>query len=125
MANYIVPISKGLLDPKHSTLVASPLGLFIFLIDRTTKEVRGEGDVLGGKPITHKEIADVLGANERSVRRWAEQLEDAGYIRTARTYQYGKLRWWVRKSKKFGRTKMATHARSDRTKMATRPGSLG
>lgn len=98
-----IPVSDGLLDPRHSTLIACPLGLFLLLIDWTTVEnENGEGVVLGGTPIKYEELAEVLGADPRRVRRWAKKLEDDKYIRTENTNQYGILRWWVGKNKKLG-----------------------
>jgi hypothetical protein len=100
---FIIPISKGLLDPKHAVLVSNITGLFLFLIDRTTKEKNGEGWVLGGAPISYAEIAAVLGASARSLERWKARLEQMGYIRTERTNKNGELKWCVMKSKKFSR----------------------
>ena len=108
MDNFYIPVSSGLLDPKHSLLIDNSLGLFLFLLDRTTKEKNGEvsreGLVLGGKPISCEEIAQVLGSNRQRVRRYKVQLERDGYIRTALTTAHGKPRWWVLKSKKWDTT---------------------
>ena len=106
---YIIPLAKELFEPKHRKLISNPLGLFAWLVDKTTKEVIAnngemEGLVLGGAPITYTDIAKVFGRPERTVRRWKALLEDWKYIRTERTNHQGSLRWTVRKSKKFKKT---------------------
>ena len=103
-------------------ICASITGLFLFLIDRTTKETEeGEGVVLGGAPISCEDIAQVLGTNRRAVMRWKDQLEEAGYIRTALTNGHGKPRWWVLKTKKFVVTKMDNEPKTVVTKMDNEP----
>jgi hypothetical protein len=106
MANYIIPIAKDLLEPKHNLLICCPLGLFLWLVDHTTKDVQMEdgsieGLVYGGKPVSYEEIGLFFGCAGRRVRRWKEALEKWNYIRAERTNRYGMLRWTVYKSKKF------------------------
>jgi hypothetical protein len=103
---HIIPTAKNLFEPKHSKLISNPLGLFLWLVDRTTKEVRTEkgeveGKVLGGMPIEYKTIATIFNCTEKTVMRWKGKLEEWKYIRTDRTSHQGSLRWTVRKSKKF------------------------
>lgn len=73
-------------------------------MDKTTKEFQDEhgewrGRVLGGKPISSKEIADALGRHKDTALKNLQKLADEGYIEMKRA-PYGQI-IEVRNSKKF------------------------
>jgi biotin operon repressor len=78
--SHPIYIWNGVLEPKHLKRIGPALPLFLWLIDRTTKEHEGVGDVLGGKPVPGEEIAESMGVDERTIRRWMDLLERQGYI---------------------------------------------
>lgn len=101
--SFYFPIFSGVLEPEHVEKIGTALWEFIWLISKTTKEVK-EGDenigiVLGGRPIKNVEIAESLGASLRSVERNISRLRKYGYIETKRT-PYGNV-FKVKNSKKF------------------------
>jgi len=107
--NYVIPVSNGILEPRHREEIGSAIWLFLWLIDKSTKEQEdGNGGwlglVLGGTPITARYVGEQIGESERSARRHLKQLEDAGYIivleSTGEASGYA-----IRKSKKFHRVK--------------------
>ena len=66
--------------------MGTAIWLFLFLIDRTTKEDKGVGRVLGGKPIPDYEVVEALKITNRFVvARWRKTLVAGGYIRAIRT----------------------------------------
>jgi DNA-binding transcriptional regulator YhcF (GntR family) len=132
--SYPFPTYSGLLAPEHYKKIGSAIWLFLWCISSTTKEVERDGVnwgiVLGNKPINIKEeLASIFGVNEKTVRRWIEDLEEHEYIKTTRAPRG--LIFTVRNSKKFinrsdknvhsensERTKMSEQNESDRTKLS-------
>jgi len=84
----IIPISKGILDPRHRKQIGIALWVFELFVDRTTKEevIDGEtwGLVYGGAPVKLQEIAECLGVSRRSARRDVRELVKYDYIRIRR-----------------------------------------
>jgi DNA-binding Lrp family transcriptional regulator len=78
--SYPIYVWNGILEPKHLKRIGPALALFLWLIDRTTKECNGIGDVLGGKPVKAEEIAKSMGVDERTTRRRMDRLERHDYI---------------------------------------------
>jgi hypothetical protein len=83
--NFVIPVSNGILEHKHRAAIGSAIWVFLWLIDRCTKEQEDDqggwlGLVLGGKPLTGRYISEQSGEAVRSVRRHLKQLEDGGYI---------------------------------------------
>lgn len=80
---------NGILEPKHLKKLGPAFSLFVWLIDRTTKEHDGIGAVLGGKPLKAEEIGSSMGVYEQTIRRRLDRLESHGYIeRTLTPYGY-------------------------------------
>jgi hypothetical protein len=98
---YFIYVRKNILEPKHKLLVGTITGLYLFLLDRSTRTVNNEDQIHHGAPLGYDAIAEVLGCSAKSIQRWRKQLEDAKYIRTARTSHQGSLRWWILKGRKF------------------------
>lgn len=101
--SYPFPMYSGLLEPKHYKRIGAAIWLFLWCISSTTKEVERDGVVwgivLGNKPLKLKELADIFGVNEKTIRRWLDVLEESEYIRITRV-AYG-LIISVKNSKKF------------------------
>ena len=85
--SFSIPVSNGLLTPQHCNQIGIALWVFLWCIDRTTKEVetRGEdqleGLVLNGKPIRASEIANDLGIAQRTVHEHLQRLVKHAYLR--------------------------------------------
>lgn len=73
--------------------------LFVWLIDRTTKEHEGVGAVLGGKPVKAEEIGISMGVCEKTILRRLDRLHRHGYIERTLTPHGYIIK--VRKSCKF------------------------
>lgn len=115
---FIIPISNGILAPRHREAIGSAIWLFLWMVDKTTKEQLApdgkgfEGLVLGGMPITTDYIAEQTGESQRSVHNHLNQLERGGYIR--RIENKGMASGYaVKKSKKFHRVRAAVMSHSE------------
>jgi hypothetical protein len=83
-STFAIPISSGIFA--HCQKIGIAIWVFIWMIDRTTREVAteegcAEGLVYGGKPIGARKIAQDLGMATRTVHAHIEQLIAAGYLR--------------------------------------------
>lgn len=96
---YNIPVSNGILARKHMTKIGEALWLFLWCIDKTTKEIEGRGLVYGGMPIKSTKLAKELNKSPKTIDRWLNTLRRGHYIKTVRT-SYG-LKIAVNKSKKF------------------------
>jgi hypothetical protein len=75
---------NGIFD--HFSRIGIAIWVFLWLIDRVTKERDGVGKVLGGKAIKIREIASgIKGATYQMVRDQLDLLEHQGYITRKRT----------------------------------------
>jgi hypothetical protein len=113
---YAIPVSTGILSPKHAQLLDEVMFEFLWFIDKVTSEKDGVGIVLYGKAVTYQEIGQCLGRPERTVRAHCRQLVAAGYIRTKPTRNG--IQAWVMKSKKFGSRKPADVTKTAVTRVA-------
>lgn len=95
---YRIPISTGIF--KRCPDMLDSVWLFLWYIDKTTKETAGEGAVLGGVPVTDSEPAKDLRVSLKVARKWRLHLASKGYTRTRRT-PYGYVITLL-KSKKWG-----------------------
>lgn len=83
---------NGILEPKHRKRIGPAIWLFLYFIDRTTKERQNknnpgeiEGWVYGKMPLTLERMAEETGIPERTISRYLVTLEGYEYIRTVRT----------------------------------------
>jgi DNA-binding transcriptional ArsR family regulator len=97
--SYPIKIWSGLLSDGHTKKIENALWEFIWLINKVTKEEKGIGYVLKGRPIKVEEIAKDLDRNYRSVLRHLKKLEKEGYIDLKRC-PYGFV-ITIKNSKKF------------------------
>lgn len=86
--NFRIPVSNGIF--RHYRRLRDGLWLFLWYIDRTTKEVDEEdgsrvGLVLGGRPVRDCDIARDFDCSPRTARSWRQRLVEGNYIRQTRT----------------------------------------
>jgi len=84
--------------------------LFGWLVLRETRERGGIGFVLGGRPITYREIEEETGFARKSLERWMRILRRGGYIETTTAPSGIIVR--IQKAKKFDR-KMSNRAQEN------------
>jgi hypothetical protein len=72
----------GLFEAKHYARMGAAVWLYGWLVLRQTHQSAGVGYVLGGAPITYREIEDETGFNKRTLEGWMRVLRREGYIRT-------------------------------------------
>ena len=82
-STFAIPISSGIFA--HCQKIGIAIWVFIWMIDRTTREVVSEegcaeGMVYNGKPVRARDIARDLGMAIRTVHAHIEQLIAAGYL---------------------------------------------
>jgi hypothetical protein len=128
MNGFYIEVSNKLLDPKHCKQMSDAVWLFMWFLDKMTviDHEKGEGKVLGGKPIKYEDIKDDLGISRRTYVRWIDVLRDSDYIKTLRT-PYGTCITVLKAKKIFGRSakngtskneRCAENGTSDSTNMA-------
>ncbi len=78
--SYAIPVWNGILEAKHRRRIGGALWEFLWCLDRITQEKNKLGIVLGGKPVTAKEVTQEFGVYEQTVRRHFDSLEERGYI---------------------------------------------
>jgi transposase len=129
--NFLIPISNGLLRDGHCARMGKAVWTFMWLIDKSTKNVEIEGkeygQVLGGKPITQQEIASELKVDVSTVKRHLSRLRRKGYIMTKRT-PYGFIAYVANPKKRrgkcalSGRKRKGKNAPTDRADVTRRGG---
>lgn len=89
---FYITVKNGLLDPKHIKAMGGDrnigtIWLFLWFLDKMTiiDHEKGEGKVLGGKPIKFEEVQTDLLISRATYKRWIEMLRNGGYIDTNRT----------------------------------------
>jgi hypothetical protein len=100
-SKFWIPVFKGILE--HRAKIKDAIWLFLWYIDKTTREDEGAdggkvGHVLGGKPIRDSDVAPDLRCTKRSICTWRRRLQRNGYIDATRTPHGYSVR--VLKSKK-------------------------
>jgi hypothetical protein len=114
--SYAIPVWNGIFD--HRRKIGSALWVFLWCIDRVTKEEAGSGFVLGGTVVNARRIANELDDSERTIRRHLERLEGQGYIALKR-FSYGFV-ITLMNSRKFNIWRPDKSGHPDRTKMPAR-----
>ncbi len=99
------PVSAGLLDPRHVHAIGAAVWIYLWFLNRVTRdEQRGDDDfvgiVLNGRPVSIQQIADDLGIEHRTCRRYLTHLVDARYVARKKTGA-GMFVYTVTKSKKW------------------------
>jgi len=102
---FWIPVWNGIFE--HREKIADALWLFLWYIDKTTREEDGGeggkvGHVLGGKPIRDSEVAPELQCTKRTICTWRNRLQQHGYIKATRT-PYGHTVRVLKSKKWFGK----------------------
>jgi hypothetical protein len=89
--SHPIYVWNGILEPKHRERIGPAIWLFLYFIDRTTKERPNQhnpeeiqGWVYGKMPLTLKRMANETGIPERTISAHLIRLENHDYIRTVR-----------------------------------------
>jgi hypothetical protein len=88
-----------LFEAKHHARMGSAVWLYGWLVLRQTHQSGDVGWVLGGAPVTYREIEAETGFNPRTLERWLRDLRREGYIETTTMQQGISIR--ITKAKKF------------------------
>jgi hypothetical protein len=97
--NYSTGVKGVLLDVHHFEKMGSALWLYSWLILRQTHQTGEIGWVLGGSPISYREIEEETGFNRRTLEGWFRKLRSGGYIETSAAPSGVVVR--ITKAKKF------------------------
>jgi DNA-binding transcriptional ArsR family regulator len=71
-----------LFEAGHYARMGSAVWLYGWLVLRQTHQSGGIGYVLGGSPLTYREIEEETGFNRRTLEAWMRTLRREGYIET-------------------------------------------
>jgi hypothetical protein len=71
-----------LFEAGHYARMGSAVWLYGWLVLRQTHQSGGIGYVLGGSPVTYREIEEETGFNRRTLEAWMRTLRRQGYIET-------------------------------------------
>jgi hypothetical protein len=71
-----------LFEAGHYARMGSAVWLYGWLVLRQTHQSGGVGYVLGGAPLTYREIEEETGFNRRTLEAWMRTLRREGYIET-------------------------------------------
>ncbi|MEN6370915.1 MAG: helix-turn-helix domain-containing protein [Armatimonadota bacterium] len=112
--SYPFTVWSGLLTPEHVHNIGPASWVYMWCIDRITKEEDGLGIVLGGKPVTYEDISRDLGIPVPTVRKHVSRLKAYGYLEIIRTQSAIKI--FVTKSKKFKVSKNGHFQKSETPK---------
>ena len=97
---YFVPMPLDLIDPGAISRMGMAVWLYLWCVNRSTREEDGVGWIYGGKAINYEKIASDLGQPIRTLKRWMKKLKDGDYI-TVLHRQHSYMKIGVRKSVKF------------------------
>ena len=71
-----------LFEAQHYERMGAALWLYGWLVLRQTHQQGSVGWVLGGAPVSYREIEEETGFNCRTLERWMRTLRQQGYIET-------------------------------------------
>jgi hypothetical protein len=80
--NYSTGLRGVLFEARHYARMGAAVWLYGWLVLRETHESGSLGWVLGGKPVSYREIEEETGFNPRTLERWMRTLRRQGYIET-------------------------------------------
>lgn len=107
------PVSAGLLDPCHVHAIGGALWVYLWFVNRVTRDEQRAGEdfvgiVLNGRPLSIDEIAEELGFDYHACRRHLARLVKTGYVERRKTgagmfsYAVTKSKRWAWKRQTFG-----------------------
>ncbi len=88
-----------LFEARHYARMGQAVWLYGWLVLRQTRQVGTMGLVLGGRPVSYREIEEETGFHPRTLERWMRVLRREGYIETTPTPAGVVVR--ITKAKKF------------------------
>src|SRR5271168_1120326 len=80
--NYSTGLRGVLFEAQHYSRMGAAVWLYGWLVLRQTHQSGSLGWVLGGKPVSYREIEEETGFNPRTLERWMRTLRDRGYVET-------------------------------------------
>lgn len=80
--DFNIGLRGVLLEVRHYERMGSAVWLYAWLVLRQTHQTGTVGWVLGGAPISYKEIEHETGFNVRTIERWMRTLRLHGYVET-------------------------------------------
>jgi len=78
--DYNIGLRGSLIDRRHYDRMGSAIWLYAWLILRQTHQQEDTGWMLGGSPVTCREIEEETGFHSRTLERWMRTLRRNGYI---------------------------------------------
>jgi hypothetical protein len=97
--NYSTGLRGVLFEARHYERMGPALWLYGWLVLRQTHQSDSVGWVLGGAPVSYREIEEETGFLRKTIERWMKTLRAYGYIKTEAT-QRGVI-ISIMKAKKF------------------------
>jgi hypothetical protein len=94
-----------LFEAKHYEQMGPAVWLYGWLVLRQTRQVGTTGLVLGGRPVSYREIEEETGFGRKTLERWMRVLRRAGYIETRAVAAGIVVR--ITKAKKFAEDRAA------------------
>lgn len=80
--DYNAGLRGVLFESRHYERMGAALWLYGWLVLRQTHQQGDIGWVLGGSPISYREIEEETGFNPRTLERWMQALRKHGYVET-------------------------------------------
>ena len=80
--NYNTGLRGVLFERKHYEQMGAAIWLYGWLVLRQTHQSGSVGWVLGGSPISYREIEEETGFNRRTLEAWVRTLRRHGYVET-------------------------------------------
>ncbi len=80
--NFNAGLRGVLFEARHYERMGAAVWLYGWLVLRQTHQSGSLGWVLGGSPISYREIEEETGFNRRTLERWMKMLRRHGYIET-------------------------------------------
>ena len=100
--NFNTGVRGVLLDAGHYERMGSAIWLYSWFVLRQTHQTGSIGWVLGGAPVSYREIEEETGFNRRTLEGWLRRLRREGYIETSAKPTGVVVR--ITKAKKYSQT---------------------
>lgn len=97
--NFNTGLRGVLFEARHYERMGAALWLYGWLVLRQTHQSGPDGWVLGGAPVSYREIEEETGFQRKTIERWMRTLRNQGYIETDATQRGVIIR--IKKAKKF------------------------
>jgi hypothetical protein len=107
-SQFYTGIRNGLWERKHSDRMGQAVWLFGWLIGRQNGQNGEAGIVLRGKAISWDRLAELTGWPVRTLKRWAYDLQEEGYIKIESQHGREGVVFQICNAKKFSKPASAT-----------------